>query len=119
MSLTNKPEENLVNMADTILAPSKFRGQDDDVALRIVRDRAIGRDRYAVATGERLEGGRHDTHAKQRGGGFFPHQRLPDIARGQQHIEHAVERGARGLGHGNDQDFDGAFVFGGHRGGSC
>ena len=33
MSLTNKPEENLVNMADTILAPSKIRGQDDDVAL--------------------------------------------------------------------------------------
>ena len=33
MSIANGPEENLVNMAETILAPSKFRGQDDDVAL--------------------------------------------------------------------------------------
>ena len=32
------------------------------------------------------------------------HQCLPDIPRGQQHIEHAVERRARGLRHGDDQD---------------
>jgi hypothetical protein len=76
---------------------------DDDGRRRFVGHGMIRCNGNAVAAAEGLALVRDDVHPEAGRELGLARERVPQVAGGRQHVDHAIERRAGGFGHGDDQ----------------